>query len=209
MKLNRKTILTIIVLFLFSGSVISIAANIFIQTPKVTQIAVLETNKGTIEIELNSDKAPITVANFVKYVNSGFYNGTVFHRVVKGFVIQGGGFDTNDTYKEGFSPIQSEANNGLKNLRGTIAMARSTDPNSATSQFYINTVDNPGLDYPNPDGYGYTVFGKVVQGMDVVDQIEVVNTTTVTAHYLGQDIPSQDWPIENIVITGSYIIAKK
>ena len=208
MKINRKTILTVIVLFLFSGSIIMGVANFVFKEPQVTEIAVLETSKGVIEIELNRGKAPTTVGNFVKYVNDGYYNGTVFHRVIQDFMIQGGGFDTNATYKIGYSPIQSEARNGLKNVRGTIAMARSTDPNSATSQFFINTVDNPGLDYPNPDGYGYAVFGKVVKGMDVVDQIEAANTTTVTAHYPGQDYPSEDWPMENIVITGAYIITK-
>ena len=209
MKIDRKTILTVIVLFLFSGSIIMGVANFIFKEPQVTEIVVFETNKGVIEIELNRGKAPLTVANFVKYVKDGYYNGTVFHRVIQGFMIQGGGFDANATYKMGYSPIKSEANNGLKNLRGAIAMARSSDPNSATSQFFINTVDNPELDYPNPDGYGYTVFGKVTKGMDVVDQIEAVNTATVIAHYPGQDYPSEDWPIENIVITGAYVVTSK
>ena len=134
----------------------------------------LETTQGNITLELYEDKAPETVKNFLTYVDDGYYDGTVFHRVIKDFMIQGGGFTTEITPKAGVAaPIQNEADNGLKNLRGTIAMARTSDPHSATSQFFINHVDNPFLDYSAKTrrGWGYCVFGKVVDGMDVVDKI--------------------------------------
>ena len=134
----------------------------------------LETTQGNITLELYEDKAPETVKNFLTYVDDGYYDGTVFHRVIKDFMIQGGGFTTEITPKPGVAaPIQNEADNGLKNLRGTIAMARTSDPHSATSQFFINHVDNPFLDYSAKTrrGWGYCVFGKVVDGMDVVDKI--------------------------------------
>lgn len=132
-----------------------------------------ETNMGTFVVALYPDKAPKTVDNFMTYVHAGFYDGTIFHRVVKGFVIQGGGYTADGEAKKTLAPIPNESNNGLSNLRGTIAMARTQDPNSATSQFYINTKDNTRLDYR--DGKpGYTVFGKVVEGMEVIDKIEQV-----------------------------------
>ena len=201
MKLDRKKILSIFTLFLFSGSIIGLAANVFLNpttntTSTMTDTVVMETSKGTIEIELNKAKAPITVANFEDYVNSGFYDGLCFHRVIQGFMIQGGGFYPNSTYRAPNNPIQIESNNGLKNTKGTIAMARSSDPNSATSQFFINTVDNSNLDYPSFDGYGYTVFGKVTVGMDVVLQIENVATDTKDTPYG----PMDDWPIEPVEI---------
>ena len=131
----------------------------------------MKTSLGTITLELDKDKAPQTVANFVQYARDGFYDGTIFHRVIKGFMIQGGGFTADMQKKATREPIQNEAKNGLKNLRGTIAMARTSAPHSATAQFFINTVDNAFLDYPSRDGWGYAVFGKVTKGMDVVDAI--------------------------------------
>ncbi len=138
----------------------------------------LETNVGNIVLELNPDKAPKTVENFLKYVDSGFYNGTIFHRVINDFMIQGGGFTDQYVSKPTQLPIMNEAENGLKNLRGTIAMARTFDPHSATAQFFINVKDNDFLDHTDntPRGWGYCVFGKVVQGMDVVDTIKQVPT---------------------------------
>ena len=128
----------------------------------------LHTNRGVITLELDAEKAPVTVENFISYVESGFYGGTVFHRVIDGFMIQGGGFDQALRQRPTRTAIKNEAANGLKNATGTIAMARTGDPNSATAQFFINLVDNAGLDYPKPDGHGYAVFGRVTAGMDVV-----------------------------------------
>ena len=142
-------------------------------------VVVMETSLGNIEIELDQKAAPKTVKNFLGYVEKKFYDNTVFHRVISNFMIQGGGFEAKGNsleQKETSQPIGNEAKNGLKNDRGTIAMARTGDPNSATSQFFINVVDNNGLNYPNPDGHGYAVFGKVVAGMDVVDKIKRVKT---------------------------------
>ena len=140
-----------------------------------TRVA-LETSEGRIVVELRADKAPKTVANFLQYVNDSFYDGTIFHRVIAGFMIQGGGFDAAMVVKPTRPPIPIESNNGLKNVRGAVAMARTGDPNSATAQFFINVVDNGRLDYPSFDGHGYTVFGNVVEGMQVVDKIRAVPT---------------------------------
>lgn len=162
----------------------------------MTDIVVMETSKGTIEIELNRRRAPITVKNFVQYANDGFFNGLCFHRVIKTFMIQGGGFTPIGEPKETRDTIQIESRNGLKNVKGSIAMARTSDPDSASSQFFINTADNANLDYPSSDGHGYTVFGKVISGMDVVDEIEGASTgTTMTPHG-----PMQDWPKDEICI---------
>lgn len=142
--------------------------------PAVAAVQVdMVTSSGTIKLELYEDKAPLTVANFLKYADDGFYNGTIFHRVIKGFMLQGGGFDTNQKKKPTNAPIKNEADNGLKNDRGTIAMARTNMVDSATGQFFINHVDNTFLNFrsPDPRGYGYAVFGKVIAGMDVVDKI--------------------------------------
>ena len=138
----------------------------------------METDKGTAIIELYPDKAPDTVSNFLRYVEAGKYDGTIFHRVIKGFMNQGGGFDHEYKKVETFTPIKNEADNGLENSRGTIAMARTSDPNSATNQFFINTVDNTNLNHTNKTvrGWGYCVFGKVVEGMDVMDRISLVKT---------------------------------
>ncbi len=144
---------------------------------KETNVTVIiETSLGTITAELFADKAPITVSNVLSYVDDKFYDGTIFHRVMKGFMIQGGGFTTQMQQKATKDGIQNEANNGLKNDRGTLSMARRGDPNSATSQFFINHVNNAGLNRPNPDGHGYAVFGKVIDGMDIVDKIAAVPT---------------------------------
>lgn len=152
-------------------------------TPRVK----LETSQGAIVLELNQAKAPKTVANFIDYVKGGHYDGTVFHRVISDFMIQGGGFTAEMQQKPTKAPIPLEASNGLKNDRGTIAMARTANPNSATSQFFINVVDNAMLNAPQPDGHGYTVFGKVVSGMDVVDKIRAVPTGSRGMH---RDVPA-------------------
>ena len=164
--------------------------------PRVT----LSTNMGDIVVELNPAKAPLSSANFIEYVQSGQYNGTVFHRVIDNFMIQGGGFDQNMQQKPTRAPIQNEANNGLKNSRGTIAMARTGDPHSASSQFFINVKDNAFLDHtsPTPQGWGYTVFGQVVEGMDVVDKIKVVQTGNMGGH--------QNVPIQPIVINQAVLL---
>ena len=142
--------------------------------PPVT--VTLETSAGTIVLELDSQHAPRTVANFVQYVKAGHYENTIFHRVIPEFMIQGGGFTTTGQEKPTRPPVAIESNNGLKNVRGSVAMARRPDPNSATAQFFINTVDNAFLDYPGRDGAGYTVFGRVVQGMETVDKIRMTPT---------------------------------
>lgn len=154
--------------------------------PKV----LMKTTKGDITIELYADKAPITVRNFFSYVDENFYDGTIFHRVIKGFMIQGGGFTPDFKEKPAKASIKNEAANGLKNKRGTIAMARLPAIDSATCQFYINHADNPGLDHRDntPDGFGYTVFGKVIKGMDVVDSIANVKTMT---KYGYRDVPRE------------------
>lgn len=155
------------------------------EAPKPVKVT-LETSKGTIELELNAEKAPITVANFVSYVKKGHYDGTIFHRVIPGFMAQGGGFTPEMEQKPTDAPIKNEGQNGLTNVRGTIAMARTSVLDSATSQFFINVVDNAGLDYPNNGGYA--VFGKVTKGMDVVDAI-VNAPTTVKAGM--RDVPAE------------------
>ncbi|WP_456417009.1 peptidylprolyl isomerase [Thiolapillus sp.] len=152
----------------------------------------METSKGDIELTLDQEKAPATVANFLRYVDEGFYNGTIFHRVIPEFMIQGGGMNADMQRKPGHAPIKNEARNGLKNQRGTIAMARTSDPHSATSQFFINHKDNSNLDYPSFDGWGYAVFGKVTKGMDVVDAIAATPTGNKNGH--------RDVPVETILI---------
>ena len=143
-------------------------------------IVILHTNMGDIKLELNPEKAPVTVENFIKYVKEGHYDGTIFHRVISNFMIQGGGFDKDMTQKPTGAPIKNEADNGLKNEIGTIAMARTQDPDSATAQFFINVADNSFLNFSSKtiQGWGYAVFGKVVDGMDVVNAIKNVKTTT-------------------------------
>jgi len=142
----------------------------------------LETSLGDIIIELDSQKAPVTVSNFLKYVDTGFYNGTIFHRIIPGFMAQGGGFDENFQKKQTLAAIKNESSNGLKNDRATISMARTNNPDSATAQFFINYKNNDGLDYPKQYGSGYAVFGKVVEGMDVVDLMAKAPTDTRSGH---------------------------
>lgn len=159
----------------------------------------LQTSMGDIVIALDAEKAPATVSNFLGYVNSGFYNGTIFHRVIDGFMIQGGGFSEDFERKKTEAPIRNEADNGLKNVRGSIAMARTSDPHSATSQFFINVADNENLDYRSSTGrgWGYAVFGRVVEGMSVVDEIRKVRTTLKG--------PYRDVPVTPIVIKQAVI----
>lgn len=156
----------------------------------------LKTSEGNIVIELDRAKAPVSVDNFLSYVAKGFYDGTIFHRAIKGFMIQGGGYMENYQKKPTEEPIKNEADNGLRNSRGTVAMARTVDPNSATSQFFINTVDNPHLDFVSrtDSGWGYAVFGKVVEGMDVVDRIQDVSTSG--AGPFPRDVPRKAVVIE-------------
>ena len=165
-------------------------------TPKVK----LVTNHGYIVLQLDAKAAPKTVANFIQYVKDGFYDGTIFHRVIKDFMIQGGGFTEQLRKKETRAPIENEADNGLKNVRGSVAMARTSDPHSATSQFFINTVDNDFLNYTAPDnrGWGYAVFGKVVEGMETVDSIRAVAT--------GNRGLFQDVPLEPVTIISATLV---
>ncbi len=172
-----------------------IIVGFLITTMDKRQIVVIETSVGNIEVELNSEKAPITVANFENYIKSNFYDGTVFHRVMAGFMIQGGGFTQSGQQKQTNAPIKLESNNGLKNDKGTIAMARTNVPDSATGQFFINLIDNDFLDY-TPGNPGYAVFGKVISGMEVVEKIGIVKT--------GIRGGMSDWPTENIVIKRVY-----
>ena len=152
----------------------------------------IKTNLGSFSLELNEGKAPISSKNFKDYVEKGFYNNTIFHRVIDGFMIQGGGFELDMTQKETLPPIKNEASNGLKNEKYTVAMARTSDPDSATSQFFINTSDNSFLDYPGQDGAGYCVFGKITDGFDVIDKINLVKTGSQNGH--------QDVPVDQVII---------
>ena len=160
----------------------------------------MKTSQGDILLQLDQQRAPITVANFLSYVKDGFYDGTIFHRVINGFMIQGGGFTKNMTQKSTKAPISNEWKNGLKNTTGTIAMARTTNPNSATAQFFINVKDNTSLDQPISGGAGYAVFGKVVAGMDVVDKIKAMRT--------GVNNGMRDVPVDTITIEKTSIISK-
>lgn len=186
-KSNNKIIFAII-----SGIVLIIILSfVFISSLKNNEakplIVTINTSMGNIDVELNESAAPITVANFLSYVDEGFYDGLVFHRIIDGFMIQGGGMTSNGKQKKTKAPIILESDNGLKNDKGTIAMARTMDPNSATSQFFINTVNNDFLNKGSRDA-GYAVFGKVVSGMDIVEKIEKVKTK------------AQDWPVEEVTI---------
>ena len=159
---------------------------------------ILTTNHGNIKLDLDAEKAPKTVENFLSYVRSGHYDGTIFHRVIDGFMIQGGGFEPGMKQKPTNDPIENEAKNGLKNEPYTVAMARTSAPHSASAQFFINVKDNSFLDYPGQDGWGYCVFGKVVEGMDVVDKIKSVKTTRTGMF--------ADVPVENVVIEKAEIV---
>jgi peptidyl-prolyl cis-trans isomerase B (cyclophilin B) len=187
----RKTLM-----ILMAGLLLTVAGNTWAANPRVK----LETSMGVIVLELSPNRAPRTVDNFLQYVKDGFYDGTVFHRVIKGFMIQGGGLTEAMEPKPTREPIPNEADKGLKNRRGSIAMARTGDPHSATAQFFINTVDNRPLDYRDKtvQGWGYCVFGRVVQGMDVVDAIEAVET--------GRRAGYQDVPMETVVIQKATIV---
>jgi cyclophilin family peptidyl-prolyl cis-trans isomerase len=198
MKLTRKSAIALLMIILFIGSTLVTLSSMFLggNEAEERQVAVLETSRGIIKLELDAERAPVTVANFVQYVEDGFYDGTVFHRVIPGFMIQGGGYAPDGSGKPTREPIELESANGLKNLRGTIAMARTMVADSATSQFFINLEDNDFLDHST--GFdGYAVFGRVVEGMDVVDAIAAVETG-IRGYF-------EDWPVEDIVITRAYI----
>jgi len=185
-----KKLLCIVALIVFTATLASAAGY---KNPRVE----METSLGKITIELFEKEAPISVKNFLAYVQSGYYSGTTFHRVIPGFMIQGGGLTANLTPKPGnLPPIKNEADNGLKNDRGTLSMARSGDPNSATSQFFINVAGNSSLNRPNPDGFGYAVFGKVVEGMDVADKI--VSTPQVRKNSVFQNVPIETVTIKAV-----------
>ena len=162
----------------------------------------MKTTFGVITLELDAEKAPKTVENFVRYATDGFYDGTIFHRVIDNFMIQGGGFDADMQQKESGEPIENEADNGLKNDRGTIAMARTMDPHSATPQFFLNVKDNDFLNHSgkNMQGWGYTVFGKVTAGDDVLDKIRSVETGNKSGH---QDVPKDSIVIESVTVTAA------
>ncbi len=168
----------------------------------MTEIVIIKTSEGDITLELNAEKAPKTVDNFLKYVDSGFYNQTIFHRVINDFMIQGGGYQQGLIEKETSAPIENEANNGLSNMAYTIAMARTSEPHSASAQFFINVVDNKFLDYKSSDveGFGYCVFGKVVAGIEVVDKIKLEPTETVG---FNADVPIKEIIIESILREGT------
>ena len=191
MKFSRRQIMTMVAAFSLSG------AMQLVQAADARHV-LLKTNLGDIELELNPEKAPKSVENFLQYVKSGQYNGTIFHRVIGNFMIQGGGFDKNMREKPTRAPVSNEAKNGLKNDTYTIAMARTSDPHSATAQFFINTSNNNMLNSPGADGSGYAVFGKVVKGKEVVDKIKQVSTGSRGPH---QDVPTQVIVIESATIT--------
>ena len=182
----QRAILTI---FLFGG--------FFSMAQAQTKQVIFETTKGNISIELNFEKAPISSGNFLQYVEDGFFDGTIFHRVIPGFMVQGGGFEPGMKQKTTRDAIENEAKNGLQNVRGSLSMARTSDINSATSQFFINVADNGFLDHGSRD-YGYAVFAKVTEGMDVVDEIVSVPTTSVGHH--------GDVPREDILVTKAYVV---
>ena len=186
----------------FLSAVILVLASIGVATANSGDKVMVEmhTSKGLITLELDAEKAPVTVANFIEYVNSGHFDGTIFHRVIPGFVIQGGGLESGMKEKPTQAPIENEADNGLKNVTGSICMARTNDPHSATSQFFINLKDNQFLDHTekSPQGWGYAVFGQVTGGMDVVEAIAAVQTGNAGFH---QDVPVEDIVVEKVTIT--------
>jgi len=173
-----------------------------IDTSKEDSMVIIRTTFGEIKLELDAEKSPKTVANFLGYAREGFYNGTIFHRVIDNFMIQGGGFDTDMTQKATGKPIENEADNGLKNDFGTIAMARTNDPHSATAQFFINVKDNDFLNHSgkNAQGWGYTVFGKVTGGTEVLEKIRGVQTSSRKGH---QDVPTDPVIIESVLVVES------
>lgn len=186
----------------FVASLFIVISAIFTQAAIAGPKVEFKTTMGNFVVELDDAKAPKTSANFLNYVKSGFYNGTIFHRVIDGFMIQGGGFTPDLVQKPTDAPVVSEANNGLKNNTYTIAMARTSDPDSATSQFFINVKDNESLNYPNAMGNGYTVFGKVISGTQTIDAIRKVPTMIASAPRMGRmaDVPSKTVTIESATI---------
>jgi peptidyl-prolyl cis-trans isomerase A (cyclophilin A)/peptidyl-prolyl cis-trans isomerase B (cyclophilin B) len=200
MLATRRHLLKFISGILLASSVLTVQAAD--KTEKIDKAAnphvLLKTSMGDIVLELNTEKAPQTVENFLQYVKSGHYSGTIFHRVIENFMIQGGGFDKDMTQKPTRAPIENEAKNGLKNEAYTIAMARTGAPHSATAQFFINTKDNEFLNYPGQDGWGYCVFGKVIKGKEVVDKIKTVPT--------GNKGPHQNVPTTPVVIESASIV---
>ncbi len=197
MKLNKRTVLSFFLIAMFLGStLISLGGQFFGGNKNMGTIVVLMTSMGNIEIKLAIKEAPITTANFLSYVETDYYDDTVFHRVMPGFMIQGGGFIATGKQKISGDPIVLESGNGLLNKRGTIAMARTSDPDSATSQFFINLVDNAFLDKSSTSD-GYAVFGEVIEGMDVVDAIGGVKTAVFQFY--------ENWPEEDVVILGAYL----
>ena len=183
----------------YSGLKIRIITRLNTVTRKEVDMVIIRTTFGEIKLELDAEKAPKTVANFLNYARDGFYDGTVFHRVIDNFMIQGGGFDTDMQQKANGDPIENEADNGLKNDFGTIAMARTNDPHSATAQFFINVKDNDFLNHSgkNMQGWGYTVFGKVTEGKEVLDKIRAVPTSSRKGH---TDVPTDPVIIESVLI---------
>ena len=177
---------------------LGVAAVIALSSAQAQTKVLFQTNAGEFTVELDAEKAPKTVDNFLHYVRDKHYDGTIFHRVIDGFMVQAGGFNAAMIQKPTRPPIVLEANNGLRNERGTIAMARTNIPNSATSQFFINVVDNDNLNAPKPDGFGYAVFGKVVSGMDVIDKIRLVP--------VGNRSGMQNVPLQNVTITSASIV---
>ena len=173
---------------------------VYAQSAKSLPQVQFTTSMGQFTVELEPEKAPKTVTNFLAYVNSGFYTGTIFHRVINGFMIQGGGFTKELVQKPTRAPIPIESDNGLKNTKYSIAMARTNDPNSATAQFFVNVKDNAMLDYPSRDGYGYTVFGRVVAGMETIDNIKFVDTNVHAPTRMS------DVPVKAIVIESAKVI---
>ena len=198
--LNLSKCFAVSVIFLI-GACSSDDPKLTNKTEEITMpIATISTSLGDIELELDAQSAPITTKNFIDLANAGYYENTIFHRVIEGFMIQGGGLDKDMNNKSsGSSSITNEANNGLKNDRGTVAMARSNDPHSATSQFFINHKDNEFLNFTSetPQGWGYAVFGNVIKGMDIVDLIAEVNTTTINQY---QDVPLDPITIKSVSI---------
>ena len=182
------------------ASVLELVDEVELKQERIPEMILIKTSKGDIKIKLDHENAPKTVENFVKYVESGHYAGTIFHRVINGFMIQGGGFDKDMEQKPAPHTVENEADNGLSNTTGTVAMARTSDPHSAGAQFFINVADNTNLDHTSKtmQGWGYCVFGKVVEGMDVVNAIKVVPTTVVP--------PFRDVPVDPIIVSEVVIV---
>ncbi len=205
MKLTKKAVVSVLLIFLFAGSgLVVLMGN---EAPPQGETVIFQTSMGTFEIQVDRTHAPVTADNFIKYVKAGFYNGTVFHRVMPGFVVQGGGFTSAGEEKTTRAPIKLESNNGLSNAAGTVAMARTNSADSATSQFYVNLVDNTDLNYKSTSSPGYAVFGRIVSGMDVINNIAGVKTGTRNVFFpqYNQTMPFSDWPVQDVIVTGCYV----